>query len=79
MRPRREAAASQGLVQNAEHPQWGLDMEPSGGRGDLVRVFPAYSHCFSSRSLPCPHLLVDSIKKQCFYAINLLRAVCRQF
>lgn len=60
-------------------PQCGLEMEPSGGRGDRVPVCPAYSHCFSSCSLPRPHLLVDSIKKQCFYAINLLRAVCRQF
>lgn len=60
-------------------PTVGPGDDPSGGRSDPVHVYPAYSHCFSSCSLPCLHLLVDSIKKQCFYAIHLLRAICRQF
>ena len=59
-------------------PQWGLEMTPQVGEMlPGMSVLP--THTVFLLFLPCLHLLVDSIQKQCFYAIHLLRAICRQF
>lgn len=59
-------------------PQWGLEMPPQVGEMlPGMSVLP--THAVFLLFLPCLHLLVDSIQKQCFYAIHLLRAICRQF
>lgn len=57
----------------------GLGDEPLRWGRRVVCLCPTYSRWFSSCSLSCPHVLVDSVKKQCLYAIILLRAICRQF
>lgn len=71
----RECGVSEGLIHYAD-PHL---LHHSVIWRSTPHVCPTYSLCFSSCSLPCLHLLADSIKKQCFYAINLLRAICRQF
>lgn len=76
--------ASKGQVHDADPPppppatpQWGLEMTLQVGEMlPGMSVLP--THAVFLLFLPCLHLLVDSIQKQCFYAIHLLRAICRQ-